>query len=483
MQDLHYVFEVPHRGEGSPQAPTPTRDEATAYLDAGLRQAFRCIIESPRELNRLLGGSLPLKVPTAKDDWAGPVLDTGALSPVQYERLLTYLSGWLFDTVRLAAVWNPVLLQAVRAMANTFSPTYVVGVFRSVPLPTAAASQERNAPQGETPAALQSVLYRAERPTARDIALAKHLGSDEAVLKLAGRVVVNFQKGEPAQGYATLYALQRYLHGKADEPIATAAWLVKDASERLDAIEDLLRPTRVEQQFTKAIRAVGQRLASDALKRAGSIGSANHRILTSLAKSEGFTPPPSDPTWVMLSDIEQFCPGCAKHMRKAGLKAVTFESVRNTLDREMEGWSDATWDAAIAGMRELGVDVPDEQKAEKMLVEEEQLAKAGQVRSKITGKLVSRKKHLAGRAGMSSWARKMKAEGGAHPFTFCFRKMAKHIGEDRAKRFCARVHMGAFGMTPGQRKAHKRAIGKGELVEWQGTGRGEVIVRAGVRFR
>jgi len=55
-------------------------------------------------------------------------------------------------------------------------------------------------------------------------------------------------------------------------------------------------------------------------------------------------------------------------------------------------------------------------------------------------------------AVIDSWARKMKVEGGDHPFTWCVRKAT--FVED-PKGFCGAVHMAAFGKTPMELKKNK----------------------------
>lgn len=57
-------------------------------------------------------------------------------------------------------------------------------------------------------------------------------------------------------------------------------------------------------------------------------------------------------------------------------------------------------------------------------------------------------------AVMESWARKMKIEGGEHPFTWCVKK-AKKFADD-PEGFCSAVHQKAFGKTPMERKIEKK---------------------------
>lgn len=65
---------------------------------------------------------------------------------------------------------------------------------------------------------------------------------------------------------------------------------------------------------------------------------------------------------------------------------------------------------------------------------------------------------------LEGWARKMKAEGGEHPFTWCVNKASAFI--DDPKGFCAKIHLLAYGKTPMQRKAERKAIeSKSHLVK------------------
>jgi len=60
-------------------------------------------------------------------------------------------------------------------------------------------------------------------------------------------------------------------------------------------------------------------------------------------------------------------------------------------------------------------------------------------------------------ASTRGWARKMKREGGEHPFTWCSNKVRGIGFTDDPNAFCAAVHLAAYGMTPMQRKKAKES--------------------------
>lgn len=337
-----HAIEPPYywRESGAVKLPNPSDEEAQAFLRAAVRACFRETMKSGWRLRDCMDeGDLPMKVTgDASPDYVSMgEVDIKNITTQQYAKILTRCAEAMHEQVAMSAVWNPVLLKAVRSLKGKFSAAWIAFQVRDL-----------FSPGRDGRSAQKSIRLEVTR-------LQK---SEDIWERVGNELGIRLQKG----------AVERM---RVRGPRSTAAAGLKVLIERG------LKP--------EVIGMVTPEVAA------------------------------------------RFCPSCAKEMTRKGIRAVTPETFAKALDVELDG------DLKLAAKLHDAL--------KSLSARDQEFAKA---------------EGGGGMAAIRGWAKRMRREGGKHPFTWCQKTASKHGLGDA---FCARVHMEAFGRTPSE-KPTKGVISK-----------------------
>lgn len=428
---------------------SPTGDEAREYLEAGLRLAFLDLLNGGDSLVKLIPG-LPV------ENGYPHRVDLTSLTPSQYDRMVKMCAYWFASAVHRACPTNAVIQAATRA--EKCDAASVEKILRGVPLPkglpkgSAGQGVAPDAPPNPmwtapVPISIKGLLLR-EEPDEDDIRLAETwlagsgIGEDDAFVDAiveddVAKAYVGFSKlkkklaarrGVKNAGALAAFVGRKKYGSKKMQAAAARGKKLRGARPKKswDGTDAEVVKADLASTFDP-VTPLASLLVKAAVEQFAGVSDLNtdDAMMGALARKGAL-----GREWVERAEVRELCPACAVEMERKGLAAVSTDALRRSLDASLGREGADFWKGVVAA---LGNDVI-----------------KGRIEAVLTLKGAAGG-HAAGRAALAAWVSKMKREGGEHPFRYCYGKMAKNLGDDAARRFCARVHLEAFGQTPAQR--------------------------------